>query len=189
MDLWQATETLTGESLTEAPFWAIPWPAGLTVARLLFDEPCRVRGKNVLDVGVGGGVVSLTAAALSASRVVAADKDPLALLLTKIAARRQGLCVELLEADLTQKWPQGPFDLVVAADMAYERSVSPVLRQRLDQAQAQGADVLVADAGRRYFDASGLTLLRTGESWASAEIDDRPTRATTIYERRGAPRP
>lgn len=50
------------------------------------------------------------------------------------------------------------YGVVLCADLAYERCGAPRIRAFLDAARAGGARVLVADAGRAYFDDSGCTL-------------------------------
>src|SRR5690606_25933771 len=76
--VWEAAEGLAGQPLP-APFWAYPWPAGAALARVLLDGPERVRGRRVLDLGTGGGLVALAAARAGAAEVVANDVDPWAL--------------------------------------------------------------------------------------------------------------
>src|SRR5471030_2713897 len=70
-ELWAAAEKLVGGVLGP-PFWAVPWPAGVAIARVLLDAPVWARGRRVLDVGVGGGVVAIAAAKAGAAGVVGA---------------------------------------------------------------------------------------------------------------------
>src|SRR5687767_5633166 len=51
------------------------------------------------------------------------------------------------------------FDVVLCSDLNYERSETPRQQRVLAHARGAGADVIVADAGRTYFDAAGLELL------------------------------
>jgi predicted nicotinamide N-methyase len=49
------------------------WFAGYALARYILDHPETVRGKAVLELGAGCGLVSLAAAMAGARRVVATD--------------------------------------------------------------------------------------------------------------------
>ena len=45
----------------DIPFWCVPWAGGQAVARYVLDRPETVRGKHVMDLGSGGGVVAIAA--------------------------------------------------------------------------------------------------------------------------------
>src|SRR5690606_14370207 len=90
LEVWEAAERLAGRPMP-APFWAFAWAGGLALARVLLDSPARVRGRRVLDIGTGGGVVALAAALAGAREVVANDRDPWALATACLAAERQSL--------------------------------------------------------------------------------------------------
>jgi predicted nicotinamide N-methyase len=156
IQIWEAAERLAGQVLP-APFWAYPWAAGIAIARVVLDHADWVRGLRVLDFGCGGGVAALAAARAGAAEVVANDIDPWALATARIAAARQQLSITTWLKDL----PADPdavreFDVVLCSDLAYEKS--QVLRQTklLDRARNRGARVLVADAGRKYFESDGM---------------------------------
>jgi len=53
------------------PYWAYPWSGGLALAQHLCAHPDKVRGKRVLDLGAGGGVVAITAAQAGAGPAMA----------------------------------------------------------------------------------------------------------------------
>ena len=64
---------------TYLAYWAFCWASGQVLARYLLDHPERVRGKVVMDVGAGSGVVGIAAKIAGAKRVIACDIDPNAL--------------------------------------------------------------------------------------------------------------
>jgi ribosomal protein L11 methyltransferase len=70
-------------------------------------------GKRVIDVGTGSGVLAIAAKKLGAASVVAVDNDPDALQNARENAARNGVDVEIVEADL-DGWRSEPADLVVA---------------------------------------------------------------------------
>lgn len=158
VEIWDAAEARAGGTLA-APFWAFPWPAGVALARAVLDRPGRVRGKRVLDVGCGGGVASI-ACAMAGARVLANDTDPIALAVVRLAAERQGVALETLCADVTRE-PERTlgFDVILCGDLGYDRGAAARERAVLTRAARNGATVLLADAERAFFDATGLELL------------------------------
>jgi SAM-dependent methyltransferase len=80
------------------------WSA--TLRRLLPDPPARV-----LDAGAGTGFLSLLLAA-QGYQVTAMDLSPGMLGKLRVKAERQGLGVEIVQADAASP-PDGPFDAVV----------------------------------------------------------------------------
>lgn len=148
------------------PYWADLWPSAVLLARTLAGR--SLRGARVLELGCGLGLPSI-AAALAGGRVLATDWAPEALEATARNAARNGTAVETVVADWRDPAPllaRGPFDLVIAADVAYEqRNVAPLVRllTMLD-CEAWLADPgrppaarLVADAELAGFAASPLT--------------------------------
>lgn len=167
--LWQAVERAAGKPV-EAPFYAVAWPGAQALARALLDGLVDVRGRRVLDLGCGGGLCAVTAAALGAARAVAVDIDALALGTCRALARAQCVSVETHQAGLpvtvegndaaVALLESGLFDgidVVLVADLVYGRALAGALRVALEVLAAHYAatEVLVADSGRPYF-ASGV---------------------------------
>ena len=181
--VWEAAERLAGRPLP-APFWAYPWPGGAALARVVLDSPERVRGRRVLDIGTGGGLAALAAARAGAAEVVANDMDPWALATARLAAARQRLRLITLEADVTEPGVDAEletYDVVLCADLHYERRTTPRLRALLERARQSGAEVLVADAGRAYFDPTGLTLLAEYDVAVPHDVEGVDTRRARVY--------
>jgi predicted nicotinamide N-methyase len=110
-----------------APYWAVLWRSGVALARELDGEP--LRGLRVVELGCGLGVPSIAAARAGAS-VLATDAAPEALDLVAQSARANGVPVDTAVADWAM--PEGliehaPFDLVLAADVLYERAAVGLL--------------------------------------------------------------
>ena len=132
------------------PYWAVLWRSGVALGRALAGE--RLAGLRVVELGCGLGVPSLVAAR-AGGRVVATDVDPDALELLERNARENGVRLETARVEWSAAEnlvARAPFDLVLAADVLYERaSVAPLLAllPRL------GRDVLLADPGRPAADA------------------------------------
>lgn len=164
------------------PFWAYPWPGGMALARVVLDRAAEIRGRRVLDIGTGGGIAALAAARAGAAEVTANDLDPWALATVRLAAERQDLAVTPLLGDLTaEPAAVDGHDVVLCGDLHYERSVAPRLRALLDLAARRGALVLAADAGRAYFDSTGMTLLAEYRLTVPRDLEGVEEREARVY--------
>lgn len=78
-------------------------------------QEADLRGRSVLDVGTGTGVLAIAAARLGASPVVASDIDPLALEAAAVNAARNGASVTVIHGSAGPDVTGGRcFDVVVA---------------------------------------------------------------------------
>jgi predicted nicotinamide N-methyase len=181
VEVWEAAEKIAGENLP-APFWAYPWAAGCGLARVLLDNPEYVRGKRVLDLGAGGGIVSIAAKCAGATEVVANDVDPWAMAVMRLAAERQNVELAYLQEDLTERISAvDDFDVVLCSDMAYEKRMAPRYAALLQRAKNREAVVLVADAGRTYFEAADLTLLAEFTLNVPKDLEGVAVRVARVY--------
>ncbi len=134
----------TRRILEEPPYWCFCWASGLALARWFAERPEWVAGKRVLDFGAGSGVAAIAAARAGAAEVVACDLDPLALESCRANAELNG--VELgYSGDFFAEADR--FDLVVVADVLYDRANLPLL----DHFLSRGREALVADSRVRDF--------------------------------------
>jgi predicted nicotinamide N-methyase len=154
-------------------YGSVLWPAASCVASYLLEYNV-VRGKSVLELGTGTGLVSLASWCLGgANSVVATDYEDLPLRLLDHAARHLnqpptreansedggggapvGLRTGLFDVrNFTDPLPEG--DVVVAADILYEPVTGRALAQRVVQALRRGSRVVIGDspgrAGRPAF--------------------------------------
>ncbi len=134
----------TRRILEEPPYWCFCWASGLVLARWLAAHPEWVRGKRVLDFGTGSGVAAIAAAKAGAAEVVACDLDPLALAACRANAELNGVQLGysvdfFAEADR--------YDLIIVADVLYDRANLPLL----DLFLSRGQVALVADSRVRDF--------------------------------------
>lgn len=177
--IWQATEAWLEAQGVAPPFWAFAWPGGLALARLLLDEPCRVRGRRVLDFASGCGIGAI-AAALSGAAVEACDIDPLAVAATRLNAAENGVVVAALLEDLVgvgNRW-----DVILAGDICYEAPMAARILPWLRAMAGQGAEVLLADPGRAYFSAAGWHEVARCTVPTTRELEDREVREVVIVK-------
>ena len=111
-----------------APYWAVLWRSGVALATEI--ESVALRGLRVVELGCGLAVPSIAAARAGAD-VLATDACPEALELVARNAQANDVRIETATVgwsepdELVQR---GPFDLVLASDVLYERaSVAPLL--------------------------------------------------------------
>jgi predicted nicotinamide N-methyase len=128
-----------------APYWAVLWRSGVALAGELDGE--ALRGRRVVELGCGLAVPSITAARRGAA-VLATDACDEALALAERNARANGVRIETAAVDWAEPGElvgRGPFDLVLAADVLYERAAVATLLALLPRL---AAEAWVADPGR-----------------------------------------
>ncbi|MDG2307328.1 MAG: class I SAM-dependent methyltransferase [Candidatus Binatia bacterium] len=130
----------------EPPYWALVWSGSHLVAQWLLED-ARPAGKSLLDVGCGLGLISLCAAQAGAV-VTAVDRDPVALAFVRASSERASVPVEVLEGDVACAVAERTFDVVVAAELLYERTAFSALAEALVSALAPGGVLYLGDAFR-----------------------------------------
>lgn len=130
--------------LNQPAYWAFCWASGQVLARQLIKHAEEVRNKVIIDFGAGSGVVGIAAALAGARRVICCDLDEDAQLACGVNAKLNGVDVEVF-GDINTINIEA--DLLVAADVLYDRENLPLLDRLPDFAR----DVLVADSRIRHF--------------------------------------
>ena len=157
----------TRRILEDPPYWSFCWASGLALARFLAEQPHWVAGKRVLDFGAGSGVAGIAAMKAGAFEVVACDLDPLAIEACRANAELNGVTLEY-SGDFFAE--EDRFDLILVADVLYDRANLPLL----DQFLSRGEQALVADSRVRDFQhplyerlgiLEALTLPDLAEPW------------------------
>ena len=111
-----------------APYWSVLWRSGVALAHEL--DGIALRGLRVVELGCGLAVPSIAAARAGAA-VLATDACAEALPLVARNAHANDVHIETATVDWAEPDElvrRAPFDLVLAADVLYERaSVAPLL--------------------------------------------------------------
>jgi len=146
------------------PYWAELWPSGVALARAISAR--ALKGARVVELGCGLGLPSL-AAARAGGRVLATDWAAPAIELVERNAARNGVTLEAAVVSWTAPDTlvrRAPFDLVLAADVLYERRNVEVLAELLPRL---GGEILLADPGRPALEDF---LARLGTVWSRPPI-------------------
>jgi predicted nicotinamide N-methyase len=134
------------------PYWAELWPSGLALAREVAGR--ALRGARTLELGCGLGLPSI-GAAIAGGRVTATDWSLKAIEFTARNAERAGVTVATELCDWSRPAAlvdRAPWDLVLAADVLYERRNVDHLARLLPQLVDHRGEILLADPGRATAD-------------------------------------
>ena len=178
--LWQHIETVSGRDGMDPPFWAFAWAGGQALARYLLDHPAAVRGRAVLDVASGSGLVAIAAALAGAREVTACDIDPLAAAAIEVNAAANGTAVRVVCADILAGDPPSA-GLVTAADAFYEQELASQVTGFLDRAAASGAAVLAGDFGRTYLPRTRLAPMARYDVTGLFALEGVDAKSTTVW--------
>jgi len=162
------------------PFWAFPWAGGQALARYVLDNPAVVRGRRVLDVASGSGLVAIAAAKAGAASVTAGDIDPDALAAIRRNAAANEVTASVREIDVARD-DAGRAEVVLAADVFYQRDLAAASLAFLRRASLAGADALCGDPGRAFVPREYLNALATYEVPVLTAIEDAAVKAVTVY--------
>jgi len=146
-------------------YWALCWGSGLGLAQLLYRHPHWVRGRRILDFGSGSGVVGIAALRNGAASVTACDNDGAARDATRANAAINGVRIDVC-ADLADIGDD--FDLVLMADVLYERANLPLL----DAVQRIASTVVVADSRVADIPTVGYRLIAQIEALTQPNLNE-----------------
>lgn len=180
--LWHATEEELARNGVPPPFWAFAWAGGQALARYLLDNPDIVRGKRVLDVGSGSGMVAIAAARAGAAHVLAADIDAFSCAAIRLNAIANAVDIAVTQDDVIGT--HGSWDMVLVGDLFYERPLAERLTAWLKELQT---DALLGDPGRSYFPKEGVEKLSTYNVQTTRDLEDREIRETSVWRLRTRP--
>jgi predicted nicotinamide N-methyase len=178
--IWRMTEDELGQIGLPPPFWAFAWAGGQALARYLLDHPAEVKGKSVLDVGTGSGLVAIAAMKAGARSAAGADIDGFCAAAVELNARVNAVEVGFGQRD-PLSLPAPVVDVICAGDIFYEQPLSDRAMNWLAMARNRGVRVLLGDPGRSYFPKSGLVKLAEYSVETTREIEDAEVKKTAVW--------
>ena len=182
-ELWTKTEEELEAIGLPPPFWAFAWAGGQGLARHILDRPGSVRGRRVLDLASGSGLVGIAAAMAGAAHVTANDIDPFSGAAVALNCELNGVELGFAGDDLTDAGGLADrFDVVLAGDVFYDRALAQVLTPFLAGLAGQGVSVLIGDPGRHYLPADRLRQLSVHEVAVTRALEDAEIKRTTVWQ-------
>jgi predicted nicotinamide N-methyase len=143
--------------IAKPTYWAFCWGSGLALARWLLQNPAVVAGKRIADVGCGCGIGAIAAKMAGAAEVIACDNDQDALINAQANAALNhvslAFCDDVANLD-------SDFDLILMADVLYDKSNYPLL----STAKSLAHSIIVADSRVRSIDDPDFVVFHTSEA-------------------------
>jgi predicted nicotinamide N-methyase len=149
------------------PYWSELWASSILLAEWCLAFP-GLRGKRVLELGCGLGLAGI-AAARAGAVVVLSDYEDDALLFARYNSLHNspGVDIEMLRLDWRRPRLGRRFDVLLGADILYERRHFRPLLEALGELLAPGGVAALSDpdrsTGNAFFDLAekeGYTLRR-----------------------------
>lgn len=180
--LWHKTEEELGEAGLPPPFWAFAWAGGQALGRHILDNATLVRGKSVLDLASGSGLVGIAAMKAGATTVTVADINSFACTAATLNAAENGVHVSVCQDDLLAGQSDDRWDVILAGDIFYERDTAQRAFAFLLEHTARGTIVLIGDPGRSYLPRDKLRKIADYSVPVTRELEDTEIKQTAVWE-------
>jgi predicted nicotinamide N-methyase len=180
LPIWQKTEDELGEIGLPPPFWAFAWAGGQALARHVLDEAELVKGKRVVDLASGSGLVGIAARKAGAASVLAADIDAFSVAAIAINAALNAVAIDVTAEDLLAS-PPPPADVILVGDLFYEQGLAARCFAWLEAAQKQGAEVRIGDPGRSYLPKDRLRAIAHYSVPVTRDLEDAEIKKTAVW--------
>jgi ETFB lysine methyltransferase len=171
------------------PYWADVWPSSRILAEQMHAR--SLSGKRMLELGCGVGLVTAVGL-LAGCAVTATDYYADALLFTRVNGWRIAGREPATRLVDWREMPKrlGLYDVVVAADVLYERPYGRIVAEAVARTLAPGGEAVIADPGRVAADdfvaacrTLGLTVAATHLPYRDGEI----RQTITLFRARWSP--
>lgn len=178
-ELWLKTEDELEAIGLPPPFWAFAWAGGQGLARHILDNPELVAGKTVLDFASGSGLVAIAAVMSGARSVLASDLDPWAANAVRLNAGANKVDLDITRSDVVGF--DADWDVVLAGDVFYDRSMTDQILPWFKALARRGALLLIGDPGRAYCPHDGMELLATYQVAVTRALEDSEIKRTSVF--------
>ena len=144
------------------------WPASEAFASLVAHVPSLVKGKRVIDVGCGLGLVSAAAILSEAKGVLAVDCDEEVLKMTRKSMERMSMDtrsthgeheVEKLDWTNVEEWPEHEFDVALASDVLYDEKCAQCVANVIDRVLKKKKNKKITNGDDDVGDGGSITAL------------------------------
>ncbi len=179
--LWHKTEEEIGEAGLPPPFWAFAWAGGQALARHVLDNASVVRGKTVLDLASGSGLVGIAAMKAGAASVTVADIDAFACAAAMLNAAENGVTLATCNDDLLAGTNPARWDVILAGDIFYERDTAQGAFDFLSGHAAHDTAVLIGDPGRSYLPRDKLRRIADYSVPVTRDLEDAEIKQTAVW--------
>ncbi|MDX2308633.1 MAG: methyltransferase [Hyphomicrobium sp.] len=180
LPIWQKTEEELGELNVPPPFWAFAWAGGQALARYILDNRALAERQHVLDLGSGSGLAGIAAAKSGARSVLAADVDPFSIASIRLNAAVNAAEIATTSDDLLAT-DDGTWNLVLIADLFYERALAERVMRFARASAERGAAVLVGDPRRSYFPRDAFVEVAEYKVPVTQELEDAELKRTSVW--------
>ena len=160
------------------PYWAELWDSAVGIGQLLVRRREELAGGRAIDLGCGMGLAGTVAARLG-MRVLFADLEPPALLFAQLNSLPDAARVRTRRLNWQSDRLDERFDLILGADILYERKQWDFLEPFWQAHLAPGGTVLLGEPGRQ----TGEMFIDwiAGKGWSLQQHSEAvTTRATPI---------
>jgi predicted nicotinamide N-methyase len=181
--LWQRTEEELGEMGLAPPFWAFAWAGGQALARYILDNAEIVRGKAVIDLASGSGLVGIAAMKAGAASVLAADIDPFSAAAIALNAKLNNVELAVTTDDLLSV-PLPEANVLLIGDLFYEQGLAARVLAFAQAAKAKGMTVLIGDPGRSYLPKDKLEKCAEYSVPVSRDLEDAEIKRSAVWQLR-----
>lgn len=136
------------ENLEYFPYGLLLWEAGVALARHLLEGRLPLSGRQVLELGAGVGLPGIVARS-GGAEVWQTDHLESALALSRFNAMQNGVSgIRYFRSDWTTWTHETRYDLVLGADILYQRDMHYYLEAIFRRNVAPGGALLLSDPGR-----------------------------------------
>jgi predicted nicotinamide N-methyase len=130
------------------PYWSELWPSAIALAEYILENQSDFSGKEVLETGCGLGLCGLAARKAGADLTMS-DNDPLALYFANRNYRRNFRHdAKIVHLDWRGPFLDRKFDVIIGADVLYEKRFFTDLYQFIQHHLISGGFVLFAEPQR-----------------------------------------